>query len=159
MNSVVIDIRGIPQPPWLETFRALCEKLLERSGKSDWEVSVLLCGDPEIQALNRDFRGKDRPTDVLSFAQEEGEQVPRGEENDLFIAGGIVISLDTVRSHAAEYAVPVEEELLRLFVHGLMHLEGFNHETNDNEEPMIIAQEKLMETLEVDRKTMKEIVF
>lgn len=159
MNSVVISVQGITEPAWLDTYRGLCEKLLDLYGKTDWEVSVLLCGDPEIRVLNRDFRGRDQPTDVLSFAQEEGSQVPDCGENMMFIAGDIVISLDMVKSHAEEYAVPQAEELIRLFVHGLLHLDGFDHETNLDEEPMLIVQEKLLASLKPDSQKMKEISF
>jgi probable rRNA maturation factor len=76
-----------------------------------------------MRRLNRDWRGKDRPTDVLSFAQREGAGgAPRG------LLGDVVISVDTARRQAAERAAPLAHELDRLLIHGVLHLLGYDHE-------------------------------
>jgi len=159
MNTVEVSVEGIPEPSWLSAFAGLCAGILDSRGKKNWEVSVLLCGDPEIQVLNRDFRNKDCPTDVLSFAQDEGGELPDNDENSVFLAGDIVISLDTVRFHAEKYAVLRSVELVRLFVHGLLHLEGHEHDTNSPEEQMILIQEEIMKSPVVNKQILKEIVF
>lgn len=87
-------------------------------------VSLLFTGDDEIQILNREYRGKDKPTDVLSFSAIEG-LTPRSFEKDL---GELVISLDTAKRQAKKYKVTLSEEIARLIIHGLLHLLGHDHE-------------------------------
>lgn len=87
------------------------------------ELSLLFTDDTEIHDLNKQYRGKDRPTDVLSFSQLEGVQ-------DAFNTslGDIVISCDTASRQAKELEHPLAEELLRLLIHGILHLAGYDHE-------------------------------
>ncbi len=86
-------------------------------------LSIVLTDDEEIHGLNRDFRGKDKPTDVLSFSQLEG-----GAEQHSRSLGDVVISLDTTARQAKEYRVTFDRELLRLLIHGILHLFGHDHE-------------------------------
>ena len=116
---------------------------LDESG----EFSLHFVSDDEIRALNRDYRGKDEPTDILTFALSDGEAVPtfEGEEREL---GDIFISLESMRRNAAAFSVPEDEELKRLLIHGTLHLLGFDHATNDfASEPMLIRQEEMMRSL------------
>jgi len=86
-------------------------------------LSVVITDDGQIQALNREYRGIDRVTDVLSFSQVEGEgPVP---END--ILGDVVISWEQAERQAGEFGHGTSEELARLLVHGVLHLFGFEH--------------------------------
>jgi len=85
-------------------------------------LTLLLTDDAEIHTLNRDFRGKDKPTDVLSFPFSP----PRGEADPHL--GDLAISVDTLQKQARGYGVSVEEELLRLLIHGTLHLFGYDHE-------------------------------
>jgi probable rRNA maturation factor len=87
------------------------------------EVSVLFCGDDEIQSLNREFRGKDKPTDVLSWALWEGAL---GTPEP--VLGDVVISLETAERQAPKYGTDFPQEIVRLLVHGIHHLLGFEHE-------------------------------
>lgn len=80
--------------------------------------------DHSIHQLNRDWRHKDKPTDVLSFALLEGE-LPVEIVRSL---GDVVISADTAITQAREYGVALHQEILRLLVHGILHLLGFDHE-------------------------------
>ena len=91
-------------------------------------VSILFTDDKEIHRLNREYRGKDKPTDVLSFSQLEGE----GAVGDSL--GDIVISLVTASKQAEEFGVTEQEEVGRLLVHGLLHLYGYDHEGVSEEE-------------------------
>lgn len=84
------------------------------------EVTVVLSGDREIRRLNREFRGKDRPTDVLSF--DIGEGLIAGEP-----FGDVVISVETAKRQAKDYGAPLETEILRLLIHGTLHLCGYDH--------------------------------
>ena len=87
-------------------------------------LSIVIVGDKAIHTLNRDFRGKNKPTDVLSFSQIEGES----GEIDPVSLGDVVISIDTTRRQAKEYKVTVKAEFLRLLIHGILHLLGVDHE-------------------------------
>jgi probable rRNA maturation factor len=94
------------------------------------ELSIVLGDDPFVHELNRDYRGTDAPTDVLSFAQDEGDKFarPEGEAPHL---GDVVISIDTARRQAAEYTLSLQDEIAHLLVHGILHLLGYDHEDPD----------------------------
>jgi probable rRNA maturation factor len=97
------------------------------AGKPRYEVSLRLVDDAEIHALNRDYRGKDKPTDVLAFAQQEG---PAAAPD---VLGDIVISVPTARRQAKR---GLHAELLHLTAHGLCHLLGYDHRTDAEERAM-----------------------
>ena len=102
------------------------------------EVSVALVSDAEIHLLNANHRGKDKPTDVLSFPLLDPPQLhsadqPLGFSGILYL-GDIVISMDTALRQADEYQCLLIEELKRLLVHGVLHLLGFDHEDVPEEE-------------------------
>lgn len=88
------------------------------------QVSTHFVSDAKIQELNKKWRGQNKPTDVLSFSAQEGMSMP-GLEN---ILGDVVISVDRAKAQAEEFGHLLEEELVILFVHGLMHLKGYDHE-------------------------------
>ena len=96
------------------------------------ELSILLCGDREIHALNRDYRGKDKPTDVLAFAMREGEDA--GRAGDLL--GDVVISLETAKRQAEQHEHPIKTEVFTLLAHGLLHLLGWDHQTDREDRRM-----------------------
>ena len=82
-------------------------KVLENQGKDKWEVSVLFTGDAFIQKLNREYRGKDEPTDVLSFAQVDNKEA-FPEKGGRFYAGDIVISMDTLARNADYFGISMK---------------------------------------------------
>jgi len=88
------------------------------------DVEVILTTDDEIQQLNREFRHKNKPTDVLSFPLENIPGMP---------LGSIVISIDTAKKGAEEFSHEIEDEIKLLFIHGLLHLLGYDHETDNGE--------------------------
>ncbi|HEX7840514.1 MAG TPA: rRNA maturation RNase YbeY [Kofleriaceae bacterium] len=98
-------------------------------GSADYEVSLRLVGDAEICALNRGYRAKDRPTDVLAFAQREG---PSAQVHPALL-GDLVISVDTARRQARH---GLYRELLHLASHGLCHLLGYDHRDDAEEAEM-----------------------
>jgi probable rRNA maturation factor len=100
---------------------------LRRLGHRAAEVGVLVCDDPTIHALNRQYRGKDRPTDVLSFPAGAA-----GADGAPYL-GDVAISLDTARRQAAGRRIPLERELELLLVHAVIHLSGYDHEADDGE--------------------------
>jgi probable rRNA maturation factor len=103
------------------------------------ELSVSLVGDEEMRRLNRDYRGKDRTTDVLSFSLREGEQ------GDVASAlGDVVISLETAARQARERRSTIAREVDRLLVHGILHLAGYDHEVSAHEERRMKRKEREM---------------
>jgi probable rRNA maturation factor len=106
----------------------LAVRTLEAESVGPAELSVVLTVDAKIRELNRAYRGSDAATDVLSFSQGEGEAFARPEGVEPHI-GDVVISLETARRQAAEYAVPLQNELAHLLVHGVLHLLGYDHES------------------------------
>ncbi|MES2394150.1 MAG: rRNA maturation RNase YbeY [Acidobacteriota bacterium] len=89
------------------------------------EVDVLLAGDRTLRRLNREFRGKDKATDVLSF--------PAAEELAEVHAGDLAISLETAAKQAAEFGISLRDEVRVLLLHGLLHLSGMDHEVDNGE--------------------------
>jgi probable rRNA maturation factor len=148
MNSIEVSCSGVDEPSWLGRLASFGELVLEDLGIDGWEVSLLLCDDRSIAELNSRYRGKEGPTDVLSFPQGEfGTAV--SERRTLKPAGDVVISLETVETQAREYQESEEEELKRLLVHGFLHLRGMTHtEGNSN---MIELQERILRSLQKER--------
>ena len=105
-------------------------------GHKDFEVGLRLTTDVEIRALNRDYRAKDKPTDVLAFAQREG---PSAKLHPTLL-GDIVISVETARKQAKR---GLEKELLHLASHGLCHLLGYDHRDDAEEKAMNARAAKL----------------
>jgi len=102
------------------------------------ELSVLLTDDARIHVLNRDYRAKDRPIDVLAFALREGEPMP---EDPSQVEGGemlgdVVISLETASRQAVKHRRDALSEVTMLLAHGLLHLVGYDHETDEEEREM-----------------------
>lgn len=123
------------------------EELLRAEGCSERvEVSVLLTDDEGIAELNRQYRGVDGPTDVLSFSQMEGEAAedPGGETP--MVLGDIVISVETALGQARERGVALSEEIDVLLAHGLLHLLGYDHADAEDARRMFARQESLLES-------------
>ncbi|MFW6368247.1 MAG: rRNA maturation RNase YbeY [Spirochaetota bacterium] len=106
------------------------------------EVSVLVDDDATVRELNVRFRGKNEPTDVLSFLSSESA----GGDNRRN-SGDIVISVSSVAANAERFGVSVDEELRRVLIHGMLHICGWNHATNDDDEPMLQRQEALLRSV------------
>ena len=109
------------------TLRALARAALARVATPNGEVGVLLCDAATIAAYNREFRGVDRPTDVLSFPA----GFP-GEDGAPYL-GDVAISLETAARQAAEAGIAAETEVEMLLLHGILHLAGFDHEADGGE--------------------------
>src|SRR6516164_6159703 len=123
--------------PWAEAYEAFLRKAFPAIGAEDWEVSVTLTDDETIRGLNREWRGKDEATDVLSFESdpEDDPTAPVRPPRGRGCYGDLVISMDMLRINGAYFDVEPQEELQRVSVHGLMHLMGWDHTTNEASEP------------------------
>jgi len=98
--------------------------ILDTLGCLDKELSVLFAGDARIRKLNARYRNIDRPTDVLSFPQNGGN----GPASPLL--GDVVVSVETARRQAREHNLSLDQELVLLLIHGILHLLGYDHETS-----------------------------
>lgn len=118
--------------------------VLREMEKDNSELSLVLCNNDYIHFYNKEYRNKDYPTDVLSFV--DGERIGK-----ITYLGDIIISIDKVKSQSEEYGVSFEEEFSRLLVHGILHLLGYDHETSEEDEKVMMSiQDKLVD--EVLRK-------
>lgn len=131
----------------LETLEKLLKFAAEEEDvEHESEVSVTIVTNEEIQKLNNQYRGKDRPTDVISFAMEEegeGEIEIIGADSPPML-GDIIISIEKAYEQAEEYGHSVERELGFLAIHGFLHLLGFDHMTKEQEEEMFTKQKDLL---------------
>lgn len=116
----------------------VAQRILSVSGCPDAELSILLVDDREIQEINRDYLERDRPTNVISFAMQEGEGA--GIHPD--VLGDVVISADTCARHAEEAGISFEEELWFLLLHGILHLLGYDHERGSEEDACIMEEKE-----------------
>lgn len=158
MNNVDISLEeGLESPAWFGDVEPFVRKILADRGIDGWELSVLFCTDAFIQNLNKSYRDIDAPTDILSF--EDGDEYIDDDGVTWYSAGDIAISIATFTKNAAEFGVPVEEELKRLLIHGVLHLSGLDHGEahigkdrtfeggSDEERQMLVLQEEILERL------------
>ncbi|MGM1020928.1 MAG: rRNA maturation RNase YbeY [Bacillota bacterium] len=141
-----------------ESLIGLLNTLLEEAGKvegvTDGEVALTFVNDEQIHELNRDYRGIDRPTDVLSFAMKETldeeleiiyELDDEGPLDDVpNVLGDIIISVQTAQAQSEEYGHSIEREIGFLFVHGFLHLLGYDHQDDVSEAEMMGKQEAVL---------------
>ena len=93
-------------------------------GYQKWEISILLMDDNQIRALNRKYLHRNRPTDVISFSQIEGEF----NHINTRLLGDVVISVETARRQSRELNTTLQDEVTFLLIHGILHLLGYDHE-------------------------------
>ena len=146
-----IDTEQDPRYPVPVSYLPLMKRViracvLEEYPDHRFEVELKLCGDREIRSINRQFRDKDAPTDVLSFPMLEFG-LP-----DVFVSlGSIVISVETARRQAEEYGHSLKRELCFLCAHASLHLLGYDHETEEEREDMERKQREILERLGIPR--------
>ena len=149
MNTVEICYEeGIDQSIFSDTnTQPLILKILDLIGVDGVEISCSFVSDTTIQELNKTYRGKDEPTDILSFCQPADDDWLGHKEEAGRLLGDIIISTDAVYRNCADFDVPIKEELPRLLIHGTLHLLGEEHVTNDSNEPMLVHQESILQTI------------
>ena len=121
----------------------LVEQVLGLIGESKAELSVSLVGDAKIRRLNRDFRAKDRSTDVLAFPIREA-MMPPGVRCPAGMLGDVVVSIPTAVRQARQAGRSVDDELAALFIHGMLHLCGYDHERNTREAARMFKRERMI---------------
>ena len=122
-----------------EFFTLVAESVFNELDMSsnEYEISLLITDDETIRKYNKEYRNKDRATDVLSFPME-----------DDIILGDVAISYETAKRQSEEAEINIDREVAFLFIHGLLHLLGYDHETSqEDEEEMFALQEKILKKL------------
>jgi len=148
-----------------ETIEELVELAVEKTlqyeeCEDEYEVSISFVDNEEMRSLNKEYRGIDNTTDVLSFPMMEfyhddlpedegGEDVEYIDEE--LVLGDIVISMDKVKEQAEAYGHSFERELAFLLVHGMLHLLGYDHESEDEERIMFEKQENILMEMNLTR--------
>ena len=141
-----------PPPAAAATVLSVLQKAAEVYGLADSdEVSVVFCDDAYIRQLNRDYRGQDKATDVLSFALDEGEEPDVHDGPAQHLLGDIVISLDTAARQAEDYGHTLERELAYLAIHGMLHLLGYDHMDEADQQEMRTEEEYVLTRLGITR--------
>ncbi|ASF29483.1 MULTISPECIES: rRNA maturation RNase YbeY [Bacillus amyloliquefaciens group] len=144
----IVDETNSVSADALQEVEKLLQFAAEKEGVQDQaEVSITIVTNDEIREINRDYRGKDTPTDVISFAlEEEGEDEVEIVGADMPpVLGDIIISADRTKEQAEEYGHSFMRELGFLAVHGFLHLLGYDHMTKEEEEEMFSKQKDLLD--------------
>ena len=114
------------------------------------EVDITLVDDAAIHELNRTYRGIDRPTDVLSFALDEGEEAPEVDDDEIeHLLGDVIISAPTAVRQGEEYGHGLEREMTYLAVHGMLHLLGYDHMEEKDKLIMRKREEEVLRRLDL----------
>jgi probable rRNA maturation factor len=124
---------------------AAAKRLMAAVGEHDSALSLSLVGDEAIRALNREYRGRDTPTDVLSFPLDDSRDPAVPER----LLGDVVISVETARRQAAGYDAPLQRELYRLLIHGVLHLKGHDHVERSERRVMEREERRLADAIEL----------
>ena len=120
---------------------------------TECEVSLSFVTDEEIREINRNFRGIDKATDVLSFPQidyDNDDEVMTNEKGEI-VLGDIIISLDTAKRQAEEYGHSLNREICFLTVHSMLHLLGYDHMTEEDEKEMFDKQTAVLDMAGIKR--------
>ncbi|KAF0146612.1 MAG: putative rRNA maturation factor, partial [Rhodospirillaceae bacterium] len=171
-SCLAVDIR-IEILQWLETlpeveqvcraaaFAAVATGWRRRNGKGrlfplpdslpdeGLELAILLADDVWVRDLNRDYRGMDQPTNVLSFAALDAPDEPSCPGEPLAL-GDVVLALQTIQREAEQRAIPLADHLRHLVIHGVLHLLGYDHQEDDTAEVMEQLEVRILAELGVD---------
>lgn len=144
--DIALNLTYRPEAAEFMRIEDLASFVIRREGKPEsTEVSVNFVTDEEIRVLNRDYRGIDRPTDVLSFECDgEGDMPVPEEEEAPYELGDIVIAPDVAERQTEEYGTALTDELSLLLVHGLLHLCGYDHMVDEEAEAMEARERELL---------------
>lgn len=157
--ELIMDVNDQTETIGEETIEFI-EKLLKHAAEKegltkDTEISLTFVTNEEIREINREYRGKDTPTDVISFAMEEqgeGEIEILGEESMPTVLGDIIISIERAKEQAEEYGHSYKRELGFLTVHGFLHLLGYDHMNEEDEKEMFSKQDEILNSFGLRRE-------
>lgn len=135
--------KNTPRGTNLEDIEEIIEETLEFfpniKALKEIQISVLLTDSPTMQGLNKQFRGKDKPTNVLSFPEidlKPGDIIEFAPEEDPLPLGDIALSYNVIADESSEGGISFHAHCLHLFVHSILHLLGFDHTENEDAEQM-----------------------
>ena len=155
---LTLDLNDETQSLSIENLN-LIEKMLHHAAEDQGieagsELSVTFVNNEEIQQINNEYRGKNVPTDVISFAMEElGEgEIAINVEGAPRVLGDIIISVERAKEQAADYGHSEERELGFLAIHGFLHLLGYDHMEDDDEKEMTEKQEAILQSFGLRRE-------
>lgn len=127
------------------------QALLEHNLPDSAEVSVMFCNNETIKEINYEWRSLNQATDVLSFPLHQGLREGKKIVDEEFLLGDIIISLERAQEQAMEFAHSLEREILYLFVHGLLHLLGYDHGEDEEQIEMRRCEETLLALVGAER--------
>lgn len=133
----------------LDTVRKVLEYACSKEKLDNVVFNVIIVDNPYIHELNKNYRGIDRETDVITFALEDEEDI--SEPNGVRMLGDIYISIDKAKAQAEEYGHSLLRELSFLAVHGFYHLLGYDHMVKEEEEIMFQKQEEVLHECKIER--------
>lgn len=128
---------------------AACAALALDATFAAGEISVVLTDDVSMQAINREHRGQDKPTNVLSFPGLEAEELAQIDGKTPFLLGDLVFALETIDREAIAAQVSVHHHMVHLIVHGFLHLLGYDHELDDEAEAMEALETRILAQLDI----------
>ena len=150
MNYVEIINNYNNDIPNLDIFNSFIDFCLNKLDLKNVMFNVIIINDDSIHKINKEYRGIDRATDVISFALEDNKQINIPE---IRVLGDIYISYDKVIEQALEYGHSEKRELCFLGIHGLLHLLGYDHMTKDEEIKMFNLQKELLEEYGIKKES------
>ena len=151
MNKIEIFNNTNEEIKELETVEKVLYSAMEKENLKDTSFNLIIVDNDYIHELNKNYRGIDRETDVITFALEDEDTIIIGDNER--ILGDIYISIDRARSQALDYGHSFLRELSFLAVHGFYHLLGYDHQTKEEEEVMFGKQEEVLESYGIRRES------
>ena len=151
MNKIEIFNNTNEEIKELETVEKVLYSAMEKENLKDTSFNLIIVDNDYIHELNKNYRGIDRETDVITFALEDEDTLIIGDNER--ILGDIYISIDRARSQAIDYGHSFLRELSFLAVHGFYHLLGYDHQTKEEEEVMFGKQEEVLESYGIRRES------
>ena len=147
MSSVEIINMTNQDIEYIETMYKLIDYAIKHEKLENVLFNVIIVDNEYIHKLNLEYRGIDRPTDVISFALEDYEDI----KSDIRVLGDIYISIDKVYEQAREYGHSNLREICFLMIHGFFHLLGYDHKEKEEEKIMFAKQEEILDGFGITR--------
>lgn len=149
MNEIEIFNETKEEIKELETVKKLMDYSTKVEGVENASFNIIIVDNEKIHEINKEYRGVDRPTDVISFALEE--EVFPTVEGDIRMLGDIYISINKAREQAKEYGHSFEREISFLALHGFLHLLGYDHMKEEDEKVMFQRQDEILNGFGINR--------
>ncbi len=150
MNKIEVFNNTNEEIPELETVEKVLYSAMDKEKLKDTSFNLIIVDNDYIHNLNKEYRGIDRETDVITFALEDEDTLIVGDNER--ILGDIYISIDKAKSQAEEYGHSLKRELCFLLTHGFLHLNGYDHMTEEDEKVMFSLQDEILNSFGVTRK-------